>query len=366
LVVTFDQIKFYLSGGVSNTNPLNSKGGAISNTIVERDAFNSIFDDITATENNAGSTEHRCIYAKNTNGTDQLRDPRIYFDFVDPFVGVGITTHLAGETESDLPDETTPIGQGSPNIAAGVTGSEPTEWRPLAANTVSGGVKSLDNLLERVGVAITSAKPETYNHRLDVFECYLSKTGTPTGTITFSIRNQSDNYALKRASFYTTVDAATLTGSLVKKTIKMPAVENYTPELGDIVCIEYAGGTASNKVNVGYNSTPVEGQSLVTLSKGTEDWTFDSTKTIQGVMATDECGPGGGGGGGDPNPPPDPIDPPVSFSGFTQPTKYENGLLLNTIPPGSYRAFWLQRKLKPNQKKSQDMVFSIRIKGGWN
>jgi hypothetical protein len=146
----------------------------------------------------------------------------------------------------------------------------------------------------------------------------------------------------------------------------MAAVTSYTPEVGDIVCIEYATGTASNKVNVGYNSTPVEGQSLVTLSKGTTDWTFDSTKTIQGIMATDECGPGGGGGGGDPNPPPDPIEPPITFSGFKQPTKYEDGFLLNTIPPNSYRAFWLQRKMKANVKKSADQVFSIRIKGGHN
>jgi hypothetical protein len=180
LVVTFDQIRYFLSGGISNTNPLNSKGGAISNTVVERDAFNSIFDDISATENNTGTIEHRCIYARNMNGTDTLRDPRLYFDFVDPYVAIGITTHVAGETESDLPDETTPIGQGSPNIPAGVTGSEPTEWRSLATASTNSGVRSLDNLLERIGVAITSVKPDAYNHRIDVFECYLSKTGSPT------------------------------------------------------------------------------------------------------------------------------------------------------------------------------------------
>jgi hypothetical protein len=38
--------------------------------------------------------------------------------------------------------------------------------------------------------------------------------------------------------------------------------------------------------------------------------------------------------------------------------------LLGDIPPGSYRGFWLQRLMKPNQRPSDNVVFQLLVKGG--
>jgi len=59
-------IKFYLSGGSSNTNPNLSLGGVISTTEIGT-AINSLFDDVTGDESASGDIEYRAFYVKNTH-----------------------------------------------------------------------------------------------------------------------------------------------------------------------------------------------------------------------------------------------------------------------------------------------------------
>lgn len=59
-------IKYRLSGGASNSDPLLSIGGIASTTT---DAPAGIFDDVTSGEAASGDTEYRCVYIKNTHGT---------------------------------------------------------------------------------------------------------------------------------------------------------------------------------------------------------------------------------------------------------------------------------------------------------
>lgn len=58
-------LKFFLSGGGSNTDPDASLGGVISSTEVVDDVLNNLFDDVSGAEHAAGDVNYRCIYLVN-------------------------------------------------------------------------------------------------------------------------------------------------------------------------------------------------------------------------------------------------------------------------------------------------------------
>jgi hypothetical protein len=66
MAIVASDLKFYLSGGGSNSDPAAALGGAISSTQVG----SNLFDDISTAEAAAGDTEYRAIFVKNTNATD--------------------------------------------------------------------------------------------------------------------------------------------------------------------------------------------------------------------------------------------------------------------------------------------------------
>ena len=59
-------LKFYLSGGASNSDPNTALGGAISSTEITDNTLNNLFDNVTGDEHTAGDTEYRCFFFKNT------------------------------------------------------------------------------------------------------------------------------------------------------------------------------------------------------------------------------------------------------------------------------------------------------------
>lgn len=119
-------IKFYLSGGTSNTDPNLSLGGVISSTEIVDNIDNNLFDDVTGDESASGDVEYRCIYIKNTHTTITLQNAVVYIsqetpgdDIIDigldpAGVGDGSTTGVA----TTIPDEST--------APTGVTFSHPT------------------------------------------------------------------------------------------------------------------------------------------------------------------------------------------------------------------------------------------------
>lgn len=78
MAVVSSDLKFYLSGGGSNTDPNAALGGVISSTEVSATAMNNLFDNVSDAEATAGDTEYRCAYIVNTNGTDTLNSAAIY------------------------------------------------------------------------------------------------------------------------------------------------------------------------------------------------------------------------------------------------------------------------------------------------
>ena len=108
--ITTADIKFFLSGGASNTDGDASLGGAISTTQASSTA-NELFDIVTGNEASAGSTEYRCIYIKNDNATLTLFSTLVFIETntpsTDTTVEIALGTSAIDGTEQTIADETT-------------------------------------------------------------------------------------------------------------------------------------------------------------------------------------------------------------------------------------------------------------------
>lgn len=142
MAITSSDIKFYLSGGTSNTNVNASLGGAISTTEVTDNQLHNLFDKTLGTESTAGDIEYRCIYVKNTHGSLELELAKIWIstNTSSPANVIAIALDGAGkggtaETETD--ENTAPTGE---------TFSQPTSY--------SGGL-SLDGVGTGLGYGVS-------------------------------------------------------------------------------------------------------------------------------------------------------------------------------------------------------------------
>lgn len=94
MAVASDDIKFRISGGSANTTVNNSLGGfmSLSKTITDNTA-NNLWDDVTGAEANAGDTEYRAFFVRNSatqqfqsatawvSQTTPAGDTKIWFGF---------------------------------------------------------------------------------------------------------------------------------------------------------------------------------------------------------------------------------------------------------------------------------------------
>ena len=114
--ITSSNIKFYLSGGGSNSNVNASIGGAMSSVEVADDQLHNLFDKTLGTESTAGDIEHRCIYVKNTHASLELELAKIWIstNTSSPANVIAIALDGAGkggtaETETD--ENVAPTGE---------------------------------------------------------------------------------------------------------------------------------------------------------------------------------------------------------------------------------------------------------------
>lgn len=114
------EIKFKLSGGASNSDPLLSIGGAKSSVV----ASASIFDDVSSAEATAGDVEYRCIYVDNTHGTLTLQGAKAWIQTQTPSadtdVAIGLAVAGLNAAEIAVANENT--------APAGVTFSAPSSF----------------------------------------------------------------------------------------------------------------------------------------------------------------------------------------------------------------------------------------------
>lgn len=109
-----DDIKFFLSGGTSNTDGDDSLGGAISTTEVSP-SVNELFDVVSGNEAQAGDIEYRCIYIKNDHPSLTLFGALVFIqnntDSTDTSAEIALGTSAIDGVEQTIPDEdTAPTG----------------------------------------------------------------------------------------------------------------------------------------------------------------------------------------------------------------------------------------------------------------
>ena len=105
---------------------------------------------------------------------------------------------------------------------------------------------------------------------------FLSKTGSPTGTVTVTLRADSGtNTPATTLATVATFDASTLgTGAFIEWEI--PAGTNLTLAVRYWLVIHYGGGNSSNTVNVHRTSDSLTGLRSATSTTGTT-WTVSTT-----------------------------------------------------------------------------------------
>lgn len=134
-------LKWYLSGGGSNTNPDASFGGARSST----QAGSSLFDTVTGDESAAGAVEYRLIYFRNEDAdSDGLISPVAW-------------------VLSNTPSTDTTIA-----IGIAVAGKNASETAPANAYTAPSGVSFSSPASKGAGLALPSG-PYSQNDYVGVW-----------------------------------------------------------------------------------------------------------------------------------------------------------------------------------------------------
>lgn len=244
-----NEIKFFLSGGASNTNPFNSNGGTISNTEIVNGLLNNLWPDVSEADAFNGITDHKVIFVKNVSG-GALTDVRAYFGELDNFIGMAILSTTTPNT----------------GVQALATPTEAiTDYFKIWDNAGEAPTASIaiNNTVKRVALNVFFATSPVYNQYPDKIELMLAKTGTPTGTATVKVwamasgstPSATDNTVIRTLG---TLDVSTLTTSFTKKVFSTVAdvVQNPLPSVGWRIGIEYTTGTATNTVVVGVSAQP--------------------------------------------------------------------------------------------------------------
>src|SRR5690349_6104206 len=109
-------IEMHLSGGAANSDKNASIGGARSTAgggvVPTSLTANSLFDDVSGTEETAGDTEYRCVYLRNT-GTVDAQNTVVWLSGntadadTDIAVGLGNSSIGASTTETAVANENT-------------------------------------------------------------------------------------------------------------------------------------------------------------------------------------------------------------------------------------------------------------------
>lgn len=116
MAIVAADIKFYLSGGGGNADPNASLGGAISSTVITAASLHNLFDRVTGDEGDAGDTEYRCFYVKNTHATLSLVAAFLWIQSNSSSTDTTLTLALGGEgqngtAETVANESTAPVGE---------------------------------------------------------------------------------------------------------------------------------------------------------------------------------------------------------------------------------------------------------------
>ena len=139
MAIIASDIKFYLSGGNTNTDPNASLGWIISSTAVVDDTLNNLFDDVTGAQHIDGYTDYRCIYVKN-DSAETASNVRIFIDTntiaVDDIINIGKDLSWAGDGSTTWVADTIADEETAPDPAVTfTTAADYANWIQLGTMT---------------------------------------------------------------------------------------------------------------------------------------------------------------------------------------------------------------------------------------
>jgi len=100
--ILVSDIKLYHSGGAANADPNASLGGIISTTQITDNSLHNLFDKISGAEAEAGDTEYRCFFIKNTHATLTYQSVKVYIYTNTPSTDTDVNISVATETGSPV------------------------------------------------------------------------------------------------------------------------------------------------------------------------------------------------------------------------------------------------------------------------
>jgi len=78
MAIQSTDIKFYLSGGASNSDPAASLGGVCSSVEIIDSTLHNLFDKVTGDESAVGDTEYRAFFVKNNHSSLSLENAKLW------------------------------------------------------------------------------------------------------------------------------------------------------------------------------------------------------------------------------------------------------------------------------------------------
>lgn len=337
MTIAVTDLKFYYSGGASNSDPNGDQGGTISSVQVPEQILsttpfvkNTMFNNVSSTLRISGVTQYHCFYLKNTHATQTASNIKMYKSPVTVMpdtLNIGYSGNAVNTPEQLLTSTTAKIYDVPVSTSDGV----------------------LDNTRKVRGERVTATSSALYNVPISQVKIYLRRWGNPTGTL----------YVRQRASTNDDVSGAALAeiGSIDVSTIRTTApttiADAYTftassPRalaLNDAITYEYANGTSTNYISVFRNTTDVFAGAFEVYHDGTS-WHTNSTYDTSGEfyksgVVADRQVPTG-----------------VTFS---NPIDLSSAISLPNLAPGAYIGCWFKRDVPVNCSAKTGDNFQIAV-----
>lgn len=107
-------LEFRLSGGANNEDPDAALGGAMSTKaagVIDNEAMDNVFDDVTGDESKAGDVEYRGVYIKNDHATLTLQGAKLWItqdaDSADDTTAIALADEAVNSAMESIANEAT-------------------------------------------------------------------------------------------------------------------------------------------------------------------------------------------------------------------------------------------------------------------
>jgi hypothetical protein len=330
MVIAPTDLKIYYSGSTSKNGPGGPQGGVISTNQVPVQTLtggvtidNTVFEDVTSQESSTGKTRYVCLYLKNTHGSQTASNVRIYQSSITP----GQDT----------------IRMGYSGVAA--NGHDPllTETNTSTYNVpLSTSESRLDHDRERAGFYIASQRAPIYNKAITLVELWLSRTGSPTGTL--NVRQRSKNSSTVRTDFGS-INVTTIATTPTLYQFSAPG-NTFKSVLEGIIAAEYTNGSENNYISVMRAAgSPIPYMHVVNYDG--DQWRNVSDFDLCGRLYT--AGTGG-----------DQLAP--TGVNFENPQSIDTAITLPNLAAGAFVPFWLQNNIPANTPNQTNNTSEIAVR----